>query len=48
MIDFQQTVRGLRFAKLRRDRLKLAMRPRLDQETSVGPRCAWELRSGSG
>ena len=40
MIDLQQMVRGLRLAKLRRDRLKLAMCPRLDQETSVGPRCA--------
>ncbi len=37
MIDLQQTVRGWRFAKLRRDRRKLAMRPRLEQETSVGP-----------
>ncbi len=35
MIDFQQTVRGLRLTRLRRDRRKLAMRPRLDQETSV-------------
>ena len=40
MIDFQQTVRGLRLTKLRRDRRKLAMRPRLDQETSFSPRCA--------
>ena len=48
MIDFQQTVRGLRLAKLRRDRRKLAMRPRLDQETSFGPRCALGIASGSG
>ncbi|MGZ3471236.1 MAG: sulfatase-like hydrolase/transferase, partial [Isosphaeraceae bacterium] len=39
MIDFQQTVRGLRLTRLRRDRRKLAMRPRLDHITSFGPRC---------
>ncbi|MGA8348421.1 MAG: hypothetical protein WB773_11415, partial [Isosphaeraceae bacterium] len=39
MIDFQQTVRGLRLTKLRRDRRKLAMRPRLDHKTSFGPQC---------
>ncbi len=40
MIDFQQADRGLRFAKLRRDRRKLAMRPRLGQQTSFRPLCA--------
>ena len=47
MIDFGQTVRDLRVAKLR-VRRKLAMRPRLDHKTSLGPWCAWESRSGSG
>jgi len=40
MLDFQQTVRGWRLAKLLRDGSKPAVRPRLDQETSIGPRCA--------
>ncbi len=39
MIDLQQTVRGWRLTKLRRDRRRLAMRPRLDHKTSFGPRC---------
>ena len=43
MIDFQQTVRGLRLTKLRRDLRKLAMRPRLDHKTSFGPRCVLEI-----
>jgi hypothetical protein len=40
MIDLQQTVRGWRLARLRRDWSKPALRPRLDRETSFGPLCA--------
>ena len=40
MTDLQQTVRGLRLAKLRHDHGKLAKAARLDQEPPFGPRCA--------